>query len=161
MLYSFTTVLRNCGMTRYFSHGHFQNRGEKRTNLHCFDAGRRIPPDSVKISLAMTASENTPTLAVIDGGGSFARKQWLLFNQPRRLTLDEFEEMARLCGLSQAEEFDLMLVRLRHKARGNIEARYLLAVIEGDRREADRLGRILARRNALGLRVIRTTEKPR
>jgi hypothetical protein len=84
-----------------------------------------------------------------------------LFNQPWRLTLDEFDEMARLCGLSRAEEFDLMLVRLRHKARGNIEARYLLAVIEGDRREADRLGKILARRNALGLRVIRTTEKPR
>jgi hypothetical protein len=148
-------------MTRYFSHRQGQNEGKKHTNLHCFDAGRRIPPDSVKISLAMTARENTTSLAVIDGGGGFARKQWLLFNQPWRLDLDEFEEMARYCNLSRGEEFDLMLVRLRHKARDNIEARYLLAVIEGDHREADRLGRILARRNALGLRIIRMTEKPR
>lgn len=109
----------------------------------------------------MTARENTPNLAAVDGGEDFAHKQWLLFNEPWRLALDEFEEMARLSNLSRAEEFDLMLVRLRHKARGNIEARYLLAVIEGDHREADRLGKILARRNALGLQVIRTTEKPR
>jgi hypothetical protein len=148
-------------MTRYFSHCQGQNEGKKRTDLHCFDAGHRIPPDSVKISLTMTTRENTPTLVVIDGGRDFACKQWLLFNQPWRLDLGEFEEMARLCGLSRAEEFDLMLVRLRHKARSNVEARYLLAVIEGNRREADRLGKILARRNALGLRVIRTTEKPR
>jgi len=83
-------------MTKYFSHRCGQNGGKKRTDLHCFDAGHRIPPNSVKISLAMTARENTPTLVVIDGGRDFARKQWLLFNQPWRLDLDEFEEMARV-----------------------------------------------------------------
>lgn len=96
-----------------------------------------------------------PQLTLIqDGHQELARKQWLLFNQPWQLDLDEFDTLAKVCGLSRAEEFDLMLFRLHHKARTNIEARFLLAVLEGRKCEADRLGKILERRNALGLKVV-------
>jgi len=106
---------------------------------------------------------DTPQLTLIqDGHQELARKQWLLFNQPWQLSLDEFDALAKACGLTRAEEFDLMLFRLHHKARHNIEARFLLAVLEGRKSEADRLGKILERRNALGLKVIasRTAPKP-
>lgn len=111
---------------------------------------------------AFPMQPGTPPLAIIEGGKTeLARKQWLLFNQPWELDIDEFDALAKACGLSRAEEFDLMLFRLHHKARHNIEARFLLAVLEGRKSEADRLGKILERRNALGLKVIasRTASK--
>lgn len=95
----------------------------------------------------------TPT--VIPGGkADLDRKKWLLFNQPWALDLDEFERLAKRCGLSRAEEFDLLLERMRYRARHNLEARYLLAVFEGRQAEAERLSKLLERRKALGLRVI-------
>lgn len=146
-------------MTINFPHRPHQNVAKKRTYLHCFDKGHRIPHNSAAKTLlasrSMPTNETTPALTVIEGGGTdLARKKWLLFNQPWALDLDEFDRLARLCGLSRAEEFDLMLERVRHRARGNIEAKYLLAVLEGRKSEAECLGRILERRNGLGLRVI-------
>ncbi|MEW5891139.1 MAG: hypothetical protein AB1768_19360 [Pseudomonadota bacterium] len=110
----------------------------------------------------MPTKESVPTFTVIDGGKTeLDRKKWLLFNEPWALSLDEFEQVAKLCSLDRAEEFDLMLMRMRHRARSNIEARYLLAVLEGKKAEAERLGKLLERRNALGLRVIETAPSPR
>ncbi|MFZ5499268.1 MAG: hypothetical protein ACOY6N_09495 [Pseudomonadota bacterium] len=105
----------------------------------------------------MQTKEIAPTLTVIDGGkADLERKKWLLFNQPWALDLDEFERMAELCGLTRAEEFDLMLERMRHRAHRDIEARYLLAVFEGRKTEAERLGKLLERRKALGLRLMKS-----
>lgn len=92
-----------------------------------------------------------PPLTVIDGGkADLKRKKWLLFNQPWALSLEEFEQVAKLCGLTRAEEFDLLLERIRHRARKDIEARYLLAVFEGRKAEAERLGKRLERCDTLG-----------
>lgn len=113
-------------------------------------------------SMPINDNETTPALTVIEGGSTdLARKKWQLFNQPWTLDLDEFERIARLCGLTRAEEFDLLLYRLRYKANRNIEARYLLAVLEGRTGEAERLGRILERCKELGLRVIRSAAASR
>lgn len=109
----------------------------------------------------MQTKEIAPTLTVIDGGkANLKRKKWLLFNQPWALELDEFELVAKLCGLTRAEEFDLMLERVRHRARRDIEARYLLAVLEGRKAEADRIGKLLERRNALGLHLMESPVSP-
>ena len=102
-----------------------------------------------------------PPLTVIDGGkADLKRKKWLLFNQPWALSLEEFEQVAKLCGLTRAEEFDLLVERMRHRARKDIEARYLLAVFEGRKAEADRLGKLLEWRNALGLRLMESPVTP-
>lgn len=109
----------------------------------------------------MQTKEIAPTLTVIDGGkANIKRKKWLLFNRPWALSLDEFEQVAKHCGLTRAEEFDLMLERVRHRARRDIEARYLLAVLEGRKAEAERLGKLLERRNALGLRLMESPVSP-
>lgn len=106
----------------------------------------------------MPTKESTPTLTVIDGGkAALERKKWLLYNQPWALDLDEFDRVAKLCDLTRAEEFDLMLERLRHRAHGDIEARCLLAIFEGRKTESERLGRLLERRNTLGLRLVEST----
>jgi hypothetical protein len=99
-----------------------------------------------------------PTLTVIDGGkADLERKKWLLFNQPWALDIEEFDQVAKLCGLTRAEEFDLVLDRIHHRAHMDIEARYLLAVFEGKRTEAERLGKLLDRRTALGLRLMKSS----
>lgn len=109
----------------------------------------------------MQTKEIAPTLTVIDGGkADLGRKKWLLFNRPWALSLDEFEQVAKHCGLTRAEEFDLMLERVRHRARRDIEARYLLAVLEGRKAEAERIGKLLERRNALGLRLMESPVSP-
>lgn len=57
----------------------------------------------------MPTKESVPTFTVIDGGKTgLDRKKWLLFNQPWALSLEEFDQVAKLCGLRRAEEFDLM-----------------------------------------------------
>ena len=110
----------------------------------------------------MPTKESVPTFTVIDGGKTeLDRKKWLLFNQPWALSLEEFDQVAKLCGLRRAEDFDLMLERVRHRARHDIEARYLLAMLEGRKEEAERLGKQLERRNALGLRLIEKGAEPR
>lgn len=109
----------------------------------------------------MQTKEIFPTLTVIDGGkANLERKKWLLFNQPWALDLDEFERISKLCGLTRAEEFDLMLERMRHRAHRDIEARYLLAVFEGRKTEAEHPGKLLERRNALGLRIMESPVTP-
>jgi len=109
----------------------------------------------------MQTKEIAPTLTVIDGGkADLARKKRPLFNQPWARDLDEFDLLAKLCGLTRAEEFDLMLERMRHRARMDIEARYLLAVFKGGKTEAERLGKLLEQRNALGLRLMESPVSP-
>ncbi len=109
----------------------------------------------------MQTKEIAPTLTVIDGGkADLGRKKWLLFNRPWALSLDEFEQVAKHCGLTRAEEFDLVLERMRHRAHRDIEARYLLAVLEGRKTEAERLGKMLERRNAIGLRLMESPVSP-
>jgi hypothetical protein len=109
----------------------------------------------------MQTKEVPPILTVLDGGkAALERKKWLLFNQPWALDLDDFERVAALCGLTRAEVFDLMLERLRHRAHRDIEARCLLAVFEGRKTEAERLGKLIERRNALGLRLLESPVSP-
>jgi hypothetical protein len=104
------------------------------------------------------SKSSKPLFSVMDGGkADLERKKWLLFNQPWVLDTDEFDQVAKLCGLTRAEEFDLVLERIRHRAHRNIEARYLLAVFEGRKTEAERLGKLLERRNALGLRLVESS----
>jgi len=80
-------------------------------------------------------------LKVIDGGGEeLERKKCLLFSQPWVFSAEEFEEVCKLLKLSRAEEFDLLLMRVSHKAKhGSREATAILSLFNGDDKTAKKI----------------------
>ncbi len=98
----------------------------------------RIAPGGVCDKLA---GMNTNQLTVMDGGKKERERQrHLLFTQPWRFGRNEFEQLCERFDLSRAEAFDLTLMRIRHQAgHGDREAAAILALVEGDEKNAARL----------------------
>jgi len=106
-------------------------------------------------------------LQLIDGGKDELEKTFQrLMSAPETFTQDEFEQLVDVTfrdRLSRGEIFELMEKQLRNgRHESPLEAKALLAIMEGDRNESGRLLGILDRCNSLGLKVISSEkESPR
>jgi hypothetical protein len=78
-------------------------------------------------------SDKTRRFTVIHGGkAEMQRKKLLLLNAPWVFTYEEFDELCDHFGLSRAECFDLLVMRVAHRARTDDEAKAVLAVLIGE-----------------------------
>lgn len=96
-----------------------------------------------------------PGLSVIEGRKN-QRTYLRLLNAPQSFDCDEFDRLLELFRdrISRAEAYDLIVKRIALSEDKGLEQRLLLAIVTGDTVQAERLGKTLERRNALGLKVI-------
>lgn len=100
---------------------------------------------------------NSQTQLSVIAGGKTERLFRRLINTPQSFDDDEFERLVDLFKdrISRAEAYDLTVMRLQFgEDRNGLEQRALLAIATGNSVEADRLTKLLTRRNELGLQLI-------
>ena len=87
-------------------------------------------------------------LAILNGGKAEQdQKKLLLFHAPENFSQPEFESLCDELQLGLAEVEPLIRSRLR--AKGGLERNALLAIIEGNETEAERLQQVIAKRNKI------------
>ena len=113
--------------------------------------------NQAKHNRAERTLSSPPTLSVIEGGkDEFEKLFYKLISQPYTFEQNEFEHLVEVTlkdRLSRAEIFDLATERLR-SGTDSLERHCILAIIEGNNAEFERLLKILDQRNKLGLSVI-------
>ena len=101
---------------------------------------------------------NQPRLTLIQGDRDRAERDFRqLLEAPQSFDEDAFDDLFERFRnrLTIEQKLDLHAKRLRlTPCASEIEKKAVLAAIAGDFAEADRLGKILDRRNARGLKVI-------
>ena len=101
-------------------------------------------------------------LTLVKGARAQRERQFQrLISAPHSFDHAEFERLVESFRdrLSRAEIFDLTTERLqRIDLPDKLEQRALLAVVVGDHAEAERLKKVLERRNALQLRVVNSAD---
>ena len=97
-------------------------------------------------------------LTVIDGGKEdLERKKSVLFSRPEVLEQQEFERLCDVLGLQLADVESLIARRVCLRAKDALERDALLAILNGNLEEAQKLVAVMQRRNDLGLSVISTS----
>jgi len=96
-----------------------------------------------------------PSFTVITGGKEELEcKKHILFSTPEVLDQQEFESLCDSLDLRLADVEPLIARRVRLRASDALERDALLAIINGNNEEAQRLVLVMQRRNELGLSVI-------
>jgi len=96
-----------------------------------------------------------PSFTVITGGKEELEcKKRILFSTPEVLDQQEFESLCDSLDLRLADVEPLIARRVRLRASDALERDALLAIINGNNEEAQRLVLVMQRRNELGLSVI-------
>ncbi|MDO9054371.1 MAG: hypothetical protein Q7U37_10660 [Gallionella sp.] len=96
-----------------------------------------------------------PSFTVITGGKEELEcKKHILFSTPEVLDQQEFESLCDSLDLRLADVEPLIARRLRCNAKDALERNLVLAIIDGDTDEYNRLSDVIGRRNSLSLKVI-------
>lgn len=96
-----------------------------------------------------------PAFTVITGGKEeLESKKRILFSTPEVLDQQKFESLCDSLGLRLADVEPLIARRLRCNAKDALERNLVLAIIDGDTDEYNRLSDVIGRRNSLSLKVI-------
>jgi len=96
-----------------------------------------------------------PSFTVITGGKEELEcKKHILFSTPEVLDQQKFESLCDSLGLRLADVEPLIARRLRCNAKDTLERNLVLAIIDGDTDEYNRLSDVIGRRNSLSLKLI-------
>lgn len=96
-----------------------------------------------------------PSFTVITGGKEELEcKKRILLSTPEVLDQQEFESLCDSLGLRLADVEPLIARRLRCNDKDALERNLVLAIIDGDTDEYNRLSDVIDLRNSLSLKVI-------